>query len=165
MEKLELYLQSTGPKHDMKVRLYFGIAGLLYLIFGILVFYRYNVLYSYIMIVFGFLVVLYTLFYKKLVKRCYIILDELGIKTAIYSQEQQYFKGFFFVSPKRINILWKEVESIVIRPLKIQFQLKDGTQSEIALGGDLLYKQHQLLKSKLQEVVREQNIKQIERGE
>ena len=89
---------------------------------------------------------------KKFVKRCYITLDDQGIKTTI-SNKWMKFPLF-----ENVNIRWEEIKSIGIKPLKIDINLNDGSKKEIELG-DLTYKQHQILKPKLQEYIHAKEIK------
>lgn len=58
----------------------------------------------------------------------------------------------------RVAVKWNEIVSIDVKPLKISIKLIGGTSKEIELG-DLMYTQHQLLKTKLYEIIDEKKIK------
>jgi len=159
MEKVEIFLQETGPQSDKKMRLILGISGFFYLLFGILLNYGHKTFYNYVLLIGGILIIAYMLGYKKFVKRCFIFIDDNGIRANLYTLNQIFTKGLIFSSPyKKINITWGQIESAEIKPLKIIFNLNDGKQEELELG-DLLYKQHQILKPKLQDYLQEKNIK------
>jgi len=83
MEKFETYIFESNPKYDKKMRLIYGIGGILYISLAILINYYKNFS-SYFAIICGIAIVIYALFYKKLIKRCHITLDEQGIKAKIY---------------------------------------------------------------------------------
>ena len=59
---------------------------------------------------------------------------------------------------EKVNIKWEEIKLIDVKPLKIEIDLKDGSHKEIELG-DLMYKQHQELKTNLQEYLQAKEIK------
>jgi len=144
MKEFKIYLLETDPKYDKKIRWILVIYGVLLLSVGILLKYKYNIGEEYILIIGGTASLILALGYKKLVKRCHITLDDQGIKSTIFTK---WMKLPLF---EKTNIRWEEIKSIDIKPLKIDIYLNDGSQKQIELG-DLMYKQHQMLKSKLQE--------------
>jgi len=151
MEKFEIYLQGTNPKSDKKIRWILGINGILLLSVGIFLNYKYNIVEDYIFMVGGIAYLIFALGYKRFVKRCHITLDDQGIRTTIFN------KWIKFPLFEKVNIRWEEIKSIGIKTLKIDINLNDGSCKEIELG-DLMYRQHQLLKTKLQEYI---NAKEI----
>jgi hypothetical protein len=153
MEKFETYIYESNPKYDNRMRLIYGIGGILYISLAILINYYINYS-SYFAIICGTAFVIYALGYKKLVKRwrCHITFDEQGIKARIFNKLMK------FPLFENVNIKWEEIKSIDIKQLKIEIDLKDGSHKEIELG-DLMYKQHQELKTKLQEYIQAMEIK------
>ena len=150
MENSEFYLHGTDPAHDGKMRLAYGVIGLSYICFGISMIFHYQSAYMNVLLVGGIGAFVYALGYKRFVKRYYIILDENGLSAILYT---------FTKRPKKssLSIDWHEVAAITIRPLKLMLELRNGTTHEIELG-DLLYKQHQQLKSSLIAIAREREI-------
>lgn len=153
METIKIYLVGTGPKSDKKVRWFFGIYGILSLTIGILItLYDDTPHVNYYLMISGLLFLTCTLGYKKLVKRCHITLDDQGIESTIFN------KWTKLPLYERVTVTWNEIDSIDVKPLKISIKLIDGTSKEIELG-DLMYTQHQLLKTKLYEIIDEKKIK------
>ena len=157
MEKLKIYLYSTRPASDKKMRWSLGILGFLYIPFGILtIYYKYENIFSYLAVIVGVFSMIYALAYQKLVKRCHITLDDECIKAALFKAIQM--KSVPFKSPSlNINIRWDEIKSINIELLKISINLNDGSSKEIELG-DLTYRQHRILKEKLQNCMSDNKI-------
>ena len=152
MENSIYYLNSTGPKSDLKRQLFFGIAGAIYIALGII-----NILYpvsssSLFLIVGGVLILGYSIIYRKVIKRCYISVNDNGIKSRIADKIGK------FPTYEELEIKWEEIEALTIDSLIVRFQLKNGNTKEMKLG-DLLYKQHQLFKQNLQKYVDLKNIK------
>lgn len=152
MEAFTLYLQATGPENDRRNRRVFILNSLWCVLFSVMLYFRYSIVLSVITIVGGLSIMVYALGYKKFVKRQFIRLDEWGIRAHIYK------KMITWPHYKKIDTAWNDIESIAIRPLHILITSKDGTEQTIELG-DLLYKQHQIFKSKLEECIKTRNLK------
>lgn len=155
MEKFETYIYSDSPKHDTKMRLIFGIGGIIYIFLAILISY-YTDFSSDFAFICGIALVIFAIGYKKLIKnrRSHITLDEQGIKATIFNK---WMKLPLF---DKVNIKWEEIKSIDIKPLKIEIDLKDGSHKEVELG-DLMYKQHQELKTNLMKYLQVKTIKMV----
>jgi len=102
MEKFEIYLYSTDPNSDIKMRWFLVIYGILLLSFGILLtYYDVTPTGNYFAMIAGIFSLIYALGYKKFVKRCHI----KKIKAAIYRHSQITFRGAPFRPPaNKINI-------------------------------------------------------------
>lgn len=160
MQPLKFYFSATNLALDWKLRLILAICGLLFISVAV-TFFSLDIHHGrYYTLIYGSLLLIFAVGYTKLIRRCYIALDDQGIRAAQYTI-QQMMKTFpyilYFKSPTKTDVAWNEIEAISIRPLKITIHLKDGAVRELELGA-LMYKQHQLFKERLDRYISEKGI-------
>ena len=152
MESLKFYLNETNPKSDTKRQLFFGITGAVYLAIGLIIILKPFSGPSIFYILGGVITLGYAIIYRKVIKRRYISLDDTGVTSRVAD------KFSTFPKYKELEIKWGDIESVAASALKVRFKLKNGNTQEMELG-DLLYKEHQEFKQRLEEYIELKKIK------
>ena len=153
METFKAYMYRTDPKNERISRLFSGIFGIIMII----LYFQFDIFRDAFSLFIGTICIFFAIAYNLIIKRNFILVDDEGIKAEFVRLDEIKLIPPYLRRLNKVYTKWEEIQSVSKEPLNISITLKSGNKKEIYIG-DLSYKNHQELKTRLKEYLEEKGI-------